>query len=209
MRQFFISLSAALMLATPAVAEPYTFTPDDYIEYGIFFAPRGRNQSWKLLDLRFGNIRGWYGEYFPAITDIPSQKQSLRLVTPRGSVRVNRNDSEGLSVTRDTYTRDRRSGRGPMVILGTRRLEVNFQNGTCKDAEGSTSACSVNLVLTTDGPDRGVKREARTLSITTSTGLQFRYRSIRSDGGKPLNRAALRRSSVITNYAWQWIPEKD
>jgi hypothetical protein len=182
-------------ISLTASAAPYTFTPEDYIEYGIYFAERGAERSSKLLTIRYGNIQGYYNEYFPEFTP-PTVKQRLRLATSHGTVRVDRNDNVGLTVTRDTYNERRRRG--------TKRLEVTFQHATCTDAAGITSPCSVNLVLTTDGPDRGVVRERRRLTITTSTGLAFRYRSLRTDGGKPLNLPALNRSPAISNYAWEW-----
>lgn len=193
------SFFAAALWSLSAHAAPYTFTPSDFIEYGIYFAERGDGRASKLLTIRFGDIEGYYREYFPRYKP-PSRKQRLRLATSRGTVRVNRNDNDGLTVIRDTWNARRRTG--------TKRLEVNFTHGTCTDAAGVTLGCSVNLVLTTDGPDRGVVHERRRLTITTSTGLEFRYRSLRRDGGKPLNLPALNRSPVVVNYAWEWRPNE-
>jgi hypothetical protein len=197
MKKLIVTVVAAMAPILSAIADPYTFTPQDYLEYGIYFAPRGSGpvSSGKLLNLRFGDIEGWYARYLPEFK-APSRKQLLRLVTGRGSVRVNRNDNVGLTVSRDTYKVGSRSS--------TKRLEVRFENATCTDADGASSACVVNLLLTVDGPDRGVIREPRTLVITTSTGLSFRYRTVRRDGGKPLNLPLLRRTPVINNYAWEW-----
>jgi len=181
-----------------AYAEPYTFTPKDYLDYGIYFSARGASTAshYKLLTLRYGDIQGWYARYFPTFKDIPTRRQGLRLVTPQGSVRVSRNDDSGVIVTRDTHDLVRRSG--------TKSLAIHFEHGKCTDQSGVTSPCSVDLSLTTPAPDRGVVREARTLTITTSTGLSFRYRSPRTDGSKPLNLPRLRRSPAITNFAWDW-----
>lgn len=178
-------------------AEPYTFTSRDYIEYGIYFSPRGSvtPKKPKLLTIRFGDMEGWYAEYFPWVKRVPSQKQELWISTSRGSIAINRNDNEGLVVTRETY---KPSGRG-----GTKLLDVRFEGARCRDAEGVESTCSVTLLLTTDGPDRGVKRRSRTLRITSSTGLSFRYKSVGSDGGKPLNLPLLNRTPSIVNFAWE------
>lgn len=194
---FFVSL---VLVPLAAAAAPYTFTPEDFIEYGIYFSARGSTTGsrGKLLTLRYGDIEGYYARFFRDIREIPTPKQLLRLRTARGAVRVDRNDSSGVSVTRDTYNEKRRTG--------TKRLEIRFDNGTCTDRDGVESPCVVDLLLLTDGPDKGVVHEARTLTITTSTGLSFRYRSIRRDGGKPLNLPLLRRSPVINNYAWEWRP---
>jgi hypothetical protein len=183
-----------------AVAAPYTFTPSDYIEYGIYFSPRGslRPPNPKLLTIRFGDIERYYAEYFPQVKEVPTRKQQLRLSTPRGSIWINRNDNEGLTVVRDTY---RSRGRG-----GTKLLDVHFEGAQCRDAAGTVSTCSVTLLLTTEGPDRGVSRRSRTLQITSSTGLSFRYKSVGYDGGKPLNLPLLNRTPVISNYAWEWRP---
>jgi transposase len=183
-----------------AQADPYTFTPKDFIEYGIYFAERGngRVRAHKLLELRYGDIEGYYRSFLPKVKpeQIPSRSQRLKLKTAKGSVQVRRNDDTGVTVTRDVWNEKKRSG--------TKRLEVRFENATCTDAQGTSSPCSVDLLLTTDVPDKLVVREARTLLITTSTGLSFRYRSPRVDGGKPLNRALINRSPVISNYAWEW-----
>ena len=195
---------ALSLLTTTASADPYTFTPNDYIEYGIYFTPRGdsKGPGHKLLDLRSGDIEGYYQflkEYFPGFkSDPPPRKQRLKLVTPRGAVRVNRLDNVGLTITRDTWNERKRRG--------TKRLEVRFENARCTSADKVTSPCVVDLLLTTDAPDVGVVRQPRTLLITTSTGLSFRYRTVRSDGGKPLNTPALKRSPVVNNYAWEWRP---
>jgi hypothetical protein len=182
------------------VAVPYTFTPSDYIEYWIWFSPRGSIslKNPKLLHLRFGDIEGFNAKYFPSIKKVPSRKQQLRLSTPRGSIWISRNDNEGLTVVRDTY----QAGGGG----GTKLLDVRFEGARCRDAQGTESTCSVTLLLTTDGPDKGVKRQSRTLRISTSTGLSFRYKSVGTDGGKPLNLPLLRRTPVINNYAWDWRP---
>lgn len=195
---FILALGVFLTSTPLASAAPYTFTPQDFIDYGIYFSPRGSLQfpHRKLLTIRFGNIEGWYAEYIPGFKNIPKPTQQLRLSTPRGSVRVNRNDNVGLTVTRDTY---RSKGRG-----GTKLLDVSFERGRCRDASGVLSQCAVTLRLTTDGPDRGVVRQSRTLRITTSTGLKFRYRSVAVDGGKPLNRPLLDRTPVIINFATEW-----
>jgi hypothetical protein len=198
------ALVALLCSAGPSAhAAPHTFTSEDYIEYGIYFAPRGnfRGKAHKLLDLRFGNIEGYYARYLPRIKDIPSRRQRLKLVTSRGSVRVNRPDDAGVTVTRDTWNEKKRRG--------TKRLEVRFENAQCTNAQKLSSPCVVDLLLTTDAPDVGVVHERRTLEITSSTGLSFRYRTIRRDGGKPLNRAAINRSPVVNNYAWEWRPSVD
>ena len=192
--------SAIVVDLREAVAAPYTFTDMDFIEYGIYFSPGGHQSSqkaWKLLTLRVGDIEGYYGEYFPKIRDIPTQKQSLRLITRRGSVVVNRNDNVGLTVTRDTHNERKRTG--------TKRLEVNFQFATCTDSAGAKSPCAVDLVLTTDGPDKGVTRERRKLVITTSTGLSFTYRTRRRVGSAPYRPADFR-APVVNNYAWEWRP---
>jgi hypothetical protein len=192
-----VALSSLLICSQKALAAPYSFTEQDYIEYGIYFAERARGRAVKLLTIRFGDINRYYGEYFPTIKNIPSQQQTLRLITRRGSVVVNRKDNVGLSVTRDTYNEIKRTG--------TKRLDVAFQNATCTDANGISSLCSAQLILTTDGPDKGVKSASRTLTITTSTGLSFTYRTRRRDGGKPFTPAD-RRGPVVNNYAWEWRP---
>jgi hypothetical protein len=194
---------ASTVVQLAAAADPYTFTPEDYIEYGIYFSARGSTTSsrGKLLTLRYGDIEGYYAAVIPEAREVPTPKQLLRLRTARGTVRVDRSDNSGVSVTRDTYNDVRRSG--------TKRLEIRFDNGVCTDREGLTSACIVDLLLITDGPDKGVVRSPRTLTITTSTGLSFRYRSIRTDGGKPLNLPLLRRTPTINNYAWEWRPAVD
>ena len=196
MKKIATALFTALLPLLQATAEPYTFTPEDYLEYGIYFSPRAEGQSIgavKLLNIRFGNIEGYYAEYAPQVKEVPSRAQALRLVTGRGSVRVNRKDNEGLTVTRDTY----KVGK----FLKTKRLEVRFEKASCTDAQGITSPCVANLVLTADAPDKGIVRAARTLEITTSTGLSFRYRARRRDGSA---QSGLTRSAVINNYAWEW-----
>jgi len=193
-----VSMCSALLFSTsPAWAAPYTFTEQDFIEYGIYFSAGPRDRGGKLLTIRSGNIEGYYAEYFPEVKEVPTQKQALRLRTSRGSVIVNRNDNVGLTVTRDTWNEKKRTG--------TKRLEVNFQDATCTDAAGLSSPCVVDLLLTTDGPDKGVKRARRTLTISTSTGLSFTYRARRRDGGKPFTPADLR-SPVVNNFAWEWRP---
>ncbi len=200
-RAILLGLSSVLMVlltgprANMASAEPYTFTPDDYIEYGIYFSEGRQSHATKLLTLRYGDITGWYQEYYPEIEDIPSPRQSLSLKTARGSVIVNRNENVGVTVTRDTYNERKRTG--------TKRLEVRFEKATCIDRSGTRSRCVAELLLKTNGPDRGTVRQRRILRITTSTGLNFTYRSLRSDGGKPLP-PALRYSPAINNYAWEW-----
>jgi hypothetical protein len=183
-----------------ASAEPYTFTSSDYIEYGIYFSAHGAStySSGKLLTLRYGDIDGWYTRYFPTLKNIPRPTQRLRLITSRGAVRVDRNENSGVTVTRDTHDAIRRTG--------TKSLHIRFEAGTCTDATGITSPCVVDLSLTTKAPDKGTVRQSRILTITTSTGLSFRYRSARRDGSKPLNLPLLRRTPAINNYAWEWRP---
>lgn len=181
---------------SPALAAPYTFLPSDYLEYGIYFAEPGVTHGSKLLTLRYGDIDRYYATFYPDIRDIPSPCQRLFLRTDRGSVAVDREDNLGLQVMRDTFNSKKRTG--------TKRLSVRFRKGVCRDERGKRSRCAVKLLLTSDGPDEGVIREPRTLRISTSTGLRFRYRSIRTDGSRPLDRDALRRSATITNYAWEW-----
>lgn len=195
-----ICISLGVLLASspcPAFSMPYEFTPQDYIEYGIYFSPGGGKRSSKLLTLRFGDAEAYYSEYFPQFTP-PTRRQSLRLTTKRGSVRVNRNDNEGVTVIRDTFDPSKRTG--------TKRLDVNFANGICTDSAGVVSPCAVSLTLTADSPDRGTVRQPRKLTITTSTGLAFSYRSPRLDGSKPSNPARIRRLPAINNYAWEWRP---
>jgi hypothetical protein len=191
------ALAVTLLFTSQAAAAPYTFTQQDYIEYGIYFSPGGRQNAHKLLTIRFGDIKGWYAKYQPGFKDIPTQQQTLRLRTRRGSVVVNRKDNVGLTVTRDTYNEKKRTG--------TKRLDVNFQNATCTDAAGLSSPCTVDLVLITDGPDIGASRERRTLTITTSTGLSFTYRTRRRVAGTPYTPADFR-APVVSNYAWEWRP---
>jgi hypothetical protein len=193
-----VSMCGALLFSTsPAWAAPYTFTEQDFIGYGIDFSAGPRDRGGRLLTILSGNIEGYYAEFFPEVKEVPSRKQALRLRTSRGSVIVNRNDDVGLTVTRDTWNEKKRTG--------TKRLEVNFQNATCTDADGLSSPCVVDLLLTTDGPDKGVIRARRTLTITTSTGLSFTYRARRRNGGKPFTRADLR-SPVVNNFATEWRP---
>jgi hypothetical protein len=193
-----VSMYGALLFrTTPAWAAPHTFTEQDFIAYGIYFSAGPRDRGGKLLTILFGNIEGYYAEYLPEVKEVPTQKQALRLRTSRGSVIVNRNDNVGLTVTRDTWNEKKRTG--------TKRLEVNFQNATCTDAAGLSSPCVVDLLLTTDGPDKGVKSARRTLAITTSTGLSFTYRTRRRDGGKPFRPADLR-SPQVNNFATEWRP---
>jgi hypothetical protein len=196
-----VQLLLGLLLAPLSLAaEPYTFTPNDYIEYGIYFSARGSSthSNGKLLTLRYGDIEAYYARFFPDLSKVPTPKQQLRLRTKRGSVQVNRNDDVGVTVTRDTHNERRRTG--------TKRLEIRFENATCTDQTGATSPCVADLLLVTERPDKGVLRQPRTLTITTSTGLTFRYRSVRRDGGKPLNLPLLRRTPTINNYAWEWRP---
>lgn len=180
-----------------AAAAPYTFTENDYIEYGIYFSEgRGATAS-KLLTLRYGDIDTYYAEKLPWVKTVPTARQELRLTTKRGSIRVLRNDNTGVTVTRDTYNEKKRTG--------TKRLEIRFDNGRCTDKAGVRSPCSVELSLRTNEPDRAVIRQRRILRITTSSGLRFTYRSLRSDGSKPLS-PALRLAPAINNYAWEWRP---
>jgi hypothetical protein len=199
------ALFASLLAITQAHGAPHTFTPQDYIEYGIYFAESGRSsaKAVKLLDIRFGNLEDYYRNLLPRGAAVPSRLQILKLRTKVGSVIVNRKDNLGLSITRDSWNETKRSG--------TKRLEVRFENATCTDANGVSSPCIADLLLTTDKPDlnHGVIREPRTLVITTSTGLQFRYRSARIDGTKPFNLPRLRRFPVITNYAFEKILRVD
>jgi hypothetical protein len=180
-----------------AMAAPYAFTADDYLEYGIYFSEGRGAPSSKLLTIRYGDIGGYYAEYLPWVTSVPTRRQELNLKTKRGSIRVDRNDNVGLTVTRDTYNERKRTG--------TKRLEIRFEKGRCISSSGVRSACSVRLSLRTNGPDRAVIRQRRILRMSTSSGLSFTYRSLRSDGSKPLN-PALRRSPAINNYAWEWRP---
>lgn len=196
---FRAAVALALVTAgSPVRAAPYTFKPSDYLEYGIYFAEPGATHSTTLLTLRYGDIDGYYATFFPEFRDVPPQRQRLSLRTARGSVLVDREDNVGLEVMRETFNKKKRTG--------TKRLLVRFRKGVCRDEAGKRSRCSVRLLLTSDGPDEGVVREPRTLRISTSSGLRFRYRSIRSDGSRPLDRDALRRSAAITNYAWEWRP---
>lgn len=203
---FIYSVAFVSLLSTSAIAAPYEFTSKDYIEYGIYFAPRAseRVKRPKLLTIRFGDIEAWYQRFVPKVRDIPALKQQLNIATSRGSVSVNRNDNEGLRVARETYKPE---GKG-----GTKRLEVTFQNGTCSQPGLGRVPCSVELLLTTDDADKGVNRSPRTLTITTSTGLNFSYRSLRQDGFQPFTRERRRqisRSPVINNYAWEWRYAED
>jgi hypothetical protein len=191
-------LSVSLLSGTAVFADPYTFTKQDFIEYGIYFSPRSTVRSTKLLTLRAGDITGYYAKFFPSIKDVPSQRQALQLTTLRGAVRVRRNDDTGLVVIRDTHNSKKR--------IGTKKLDVTFENGICTDAAGTSSPCAVHLLLTTNKPDKNTLRQSRTLRITTSTGLSFRYKSLSYDGGKPLNLPALNRTPAINNYAWEWRP---
>jgi hypothetical protein len=195
LNNLFLTLSVSLLSCTAVFAEPYTFTAQDFIEYGIYFSPSGGARSSKLLTLRAGDITGYYAKYFPSIKDVPSQRQALELVTPRGTVRVRRNDNVGLVVIRDTHNSKKR--------IGTKRLDVTFERGICTDADGNSSRCAVHLRLTTNKPDSITLRQSRTLRITTSTGLSFRYKSLTYDGGKPFP-PALNRTPAINNYAWEW-----
>lgn len=193
------------LLNLPAFAAPYEFTDKDYIEYGIYFSPRASQtpKRPKMLTIRFGDIKGWYDRFAPQVRHIPSPKQQLNIATSRGSVSLNRNDNLGLKVARETYKPD---GAG-----GTKRLEVTFQNATCSQPGTGRVPCAVELLLTTDYQDKGVVRSPRTLVVTTSTGLSFRFRSIRRDGFQPLTRELRRlinRSPVINNYAWEWRYEE-
>lgn len=185
----------------PALAAPYEFTNQDFLEYGIYFSPRASEtpRRPKLLTIRFGDIEAWYKRFLPEARDIPSLKQQLNIATSKGSVSLNRNDNVGLRVARETYKPD---GQG-----GTKRLEVSFQNATCSQPETGRVPCSVELLLTTDYQDKGVVSSPRTLVITTSTGLSFRYRSLRRDGFQPYTRELRRlinRSPIIHNFAWEW-----
>lgn len=198
---FSVWIVAVLLISGGAAsAAPYTFTERDFIEYGIYFSAGRRDPGGKLLTIRFGDIRGYYAEYFPFVKEVPTVKQRLRLRTSRGSVLVNRNDNEGLSVVRDTWNERKRTG--------TKRLEVRFEQATCIDPTGAKSGCSVDLLLTTAGPDKGVVRERRTLTIKTSTGLSFTYRTRRRDGGRPYTPADFR-APVVNNYAWEWRRDLD
>jgi hypothetical protein len=197
MNRILLALSALFLSVNAASAAPYTFTPDDYIEYGIYFSAGPRVRAGKLLTVRYGNITGYYANFFPSIKEIPTQRQSLRLRTPRGSVIVNRDDNVGLSVTRDTHNEKKR--------IGTKRLDVTFENATCIDAARVSSPCSVALVLTTDGIDVGASRTRRVLTITTSTGLSFTYRTRPRKAGTPYTAADLR-APVVSNYALEWRP---
>ncbi len=193
-------LCTLLVCSDAAVAEPYAFTEQDYIEYGIYFSPGGRRtRAVKLLTVRFGDIDAYYNKFFPDLNPkhIPGPQQTLRLKTSRGSVVVNRDDNVGLSVARDTWNEKKRTG--------TKRLDVSFQNATCTDAAGVSSPCAADLVLTTEGPDKGVVSPRRVLTITTSTGLSFTYRTRLRDGGKPFTPADFR-APAVSNYAWEWRP---
>ena len=201
-QKLMLSVMTTLVSLGAVSAEPYTFTPQDYIEYGIYFSPKGYSNSTssKLLTLRAGDINGYYSTFFPDFKDVPTERQSLRLKTARGSVIVNRKDSEGLVVTRDTHNSRKRRG--------TKLLDVTFENGTCSDASGVTSSCVVHLELTTKKPDRFVTRQPRLLKITTSTGLSFRYKSLLVDGSKPFP-INIEQYPVINNFAWEWRPSLD
>ncbi len=201
-QKLMLSVMTTLVSLGAVSAEPYTFTPQDYIEYGIYFSPKGYSNSTssKLLTLRAGDINGYYSTFFPDFKDVPTERQLLRLKTARGSVIVNRKDSEGLVVTRDTHNSRKRRG--------TKLLDVTFENGTCTDASGVTSSCVVHLELTTKKPDRFVTRQPRLLKITTSTGLSFRYKSLLVDGSKPFP-INIEQYPVINNFAWEWRPSLD
>jgi hypothetical protein len=182
-----------------SAAEPYTFTPTDYLEYGIYFSPRAAGpmkRVTKLMTIRTGDIKTWYARYNPQLKDIPGLTQNLRLSTPRGSVEVNRQDDIGLTVSRDIY-----KVRG---YKQTKRLDVRFQNATCTDTNGVKSSCVVDLVLTMDKPELIGTNSSRTLRITTSTGLSFTYRSAERALRERFDRRVLARSAVIANYAWDW-----
>lgn len=183
-----------------ASATPYEFTDRDYIEYGIYFSPRGSEtpKRPKLLTIRYGDLETWYKKLFPHVRTIPTVKQQLNIATPKGSISLNRNDNVGLRVARETF---KPNGHG-----GTKRLEVSFQNATCSQPGTGRVPCSVELLLTSDYQDKGVVRSPRTLEITTSSGLSFRYRSIRRDGFQRYTRELRRlinRSPVINNFAWE------
>jgi hypothetical protein len=191
--------AALLSLSSPVSAAPHEFSEQDFIEYGIYFAAGSRGRGGKLLTVRSGDIKGYYAKFLPEVKakDVPTLKQTLRLRTSKGSVIVNRDDNVGLTVIRDTWNEKKRTG--------TKRLDVKFENATCTDAAGVSAPCVADLVLTTDGADKGVVSERRRLTITTSTGLSFSYRTRRRDGGKPLTPADLR-GPFISNYAWEWRP---
>lgn len=193
-----LAVAVLLIPGTWVSAEPYTFTQRDFIEYGIYFSAGRRDPGGKLLTIRFGDIRGYYAEYLPFVKVVPTVKQRLRLKTSRGTVLVNRNDNEGLSVMRDTWNERKRTG--------TKRLEVRFEHGICIGPTGTSSACSVDLTLATGGPDKGVVRARRALTIKTSTGLSFTYRTRLRDGGRPYTPADFR-APVVNNYAWEWRPQ--
>ncbi len=201
--RYLVVFSLCLLTLKNAVAEPYTFTEKDFIQYGIYFtAPRARTSE-KLLEVKYGDIKGWYKAIAPQVSDkdIPATSQLLKVKTAQGSIRVNRRGNAGVTIVRDTHNEAKR--------VGTKRLEVVFENAECTDAKGVTSLCKATLVLTTKVPDKNVIRESRALSITTTTGLSFTFRSPRSDGSKPLNLPLLRRSPAISNYAFEWRPGKD
>jgi hypothetical protein len=98
---------------------------------------------------------------------------------------------------RDTWNEKKR--------VGTKRLDVRFERATCIEPTGMKSPCSVDLTLSTAGPDKGVIRQRRTLTIRTSTGLSFTFRTRRRDGGRPFTPADFR-APVVNNYAWEWRP---
>jgi hypothetical protein len=195
-----ISLGTALLslvLSNQAAAAPYNFTPQDYIAYGIYFSPGGRQRATKLMDIRFGNIKGYYNEYLRTAKEAPTTLQYLNLKTKQGSVFINENNDQGLSVTRDVYNLVERSG--------TKRLDVSFNSATCTDSSGLKARCAVTLTLTTDGPDKGASSARRTMTIRTSTGLNFQYQSRAKKAGTPYTLADLR-ATKIANYASDWRP---
>jgi hypothetical protein len=52
-------------LASNPPAAPYTFTENDYLEYGIYFSEGRGAPASKLLTLRYGDIDTYYAEKLP------------------------------------------------------------------------------------------------------------------------------------------------
>jgi hypothetical protein len=198
MLKIILPLLALILTTSSASAAPYTFNQEDYLEYVIIFGKDGRSstKASKLLNIIVGDVDSYFSG-IGARRPFPARLQVLSLKTDRGSVEVNRQDNIGLTAIRETWPKPQSPG--------TKLLDVRFEKATCTDANGATSPCTANLLLTTDAPDekRGLVRQARTLVITTSTGLSFRYRSAPHDLTKPFNRSRRERSPVIINYAFE------
>ena len=149
--RYLVVFSLCLLTLKNAVAEPYTFTEKDFIQYGIYFtAPRARTSE-KLLEVKYGDIKGWYKAIAPQVSDkdIPATSQLLKVKTAQGSIRVNRRGNAGVTIVRDTHNEAKR--------VGTKGSNVPVQGNARAHYEGARQERDSRVARAQYYDDNGIK----------------------------------------------------